>query len=173
MSSTLGQNLNKRIRAQFSAAEYNLLVPSLPPGTNPVAVYTHRVSEPKGVSITGFDANLQIYGQADINQFNSFRFEILENTIFQGGDQTTFDAVINEGSRTNNSMLLIIEDVPGRYCNIHRQYESPLQFRFGTSYSIWTGPALNVSPVTDFIVVSLTVYGFPNVEQGTPHIQMR
>lgn len=164
MPSTVGTTLNKRIHSAFTPLEFQQAV-------IPVSAYTVKVSQPLGVSLTGWEAQVQLNDNTDVNPLNGLIVEMLENISFPT-DQPSITALLSSPQSTFNSVFFIGVNDSGQYFGAHRQYQSPFQMRYGISYSIYVR-GLFAAVITDIFVISLTVFGFENADQTQPVIQLR
>jgi hypothetical protein len=164
MPSTVRSDLNKTVHAEFTPAQFGAAV-------LPVAAFTYRVSEPLGISLTGWEANMQMNDNADININNGIVVELIENLLFPH-DQASITAILQGRAPGGNSMFFIGFNSATQYINTFRQYQYPIQLRYGTEYTLYMR-ALMAAVVTDLITLSLTAFGYPNADQGQPVIQLR
>jgi hypothetical protein len=157
----IGSQLNRTITAYFDAAEIPIIVV-------PVSAYTAKVSQPKGISMTGFEATMVMLDPANVNPLNGMDVELLENTMFPS-DQASITALL--GRFQPDSVFYIRAQSDNQVVNIHRQFTAPLQLRYGTSYAMYARALL--ATITGQIFITLTLFGYENADETQPVIQLR
>jgi hypothetical protein len=164
MGSRIGSDLNKRIGASFTPAEFGAAV-------IPVVAYTHRVSEPLGISVTGWEANMFFLDNTDRDPNNGIIVELIENFLMPD-NQVAITAALSGQTPHGNSIFFTARNSDTQYISDHRDYDFPIQLRYGTPYAFYVRP-LMAAVLTNTLAISLTLFGFPNTDQNQPMIQLR
>lgn len=167
MPSRVGNDLNKTISAHFTMDE--ILVGTF----MPVVAYTVRVSQPKGLSLTGFEATMMYDVSSDVNDSSFIVIELLENFIFPN-DQPSINHIFFPGPRGGDSIFFISDTLPKYTQSFNRVWTAaPIQLRYGTSYSLYVRASPNLTTIHAGISLFLSALGYENVDTDVPHIQLR
>lgn len=163
MSSTVSANLNKQILSTFTPAQFQAAV-------IPVTAWTRKIQEPMGVSLTGWEVNLLLEDNTNRDPNNGVIVELFENTDFPSEQAQITALLVNPPIW--NSVFFLGYNSDTQYISTHRQYPNPFQLRYGISYALYMR-ALVAAVLTQPMSLSLTVFGFENVDTGAPQIQLR
>jgi hypothetical protein len=164
MPSSVRSDLNKRIGADFTPLQFQQAV-------IPIAAFTYRVSEPLGLSMTGYEATMFFDDNVDNNINNGVIVEMIENLLMPS-DQDAINAILTGQAPNGNSIFFTATNALTQYITNHRQYNYPIQLRYGTSYTVYVR-GLMAAVLTNNLHLMLTIFGFPNADQNQPVIQLR